>query len=87
MPATSAVNRSKTDKLPTRYLLERREEIIIGYWRKMFSKLQNRFTQESSHFLGVPILTKENWEKSLFAALLESVEITAMQRGVERWEP
>jgi len=37
--------------------------------------------------IGVQQFDKTNWENKLFATFAEAVEITAIQRGVDRWEP
>jgi hypothetical protein len=29
----------------------------------------------------------ENWEKCLFHTVAEAIEFTALQRGIERWQP
>jgi SOS-response transcriptional repressor LexA len=46
-----------------------------------------RFDFEAERLAGRMILRSGDWELRLFGAVAESVEHTAIQRGVERWEP
>ena len=81
LPAAPAVNRQKLDRLPTRDLLGRRRPTILRYWDLCQEARPQRFSREAAAQVGTsaPTLT------ALFDALMESVEVTALQRGVERW--
>lgn len=85
-PADTQVNGNKSDKLPSApLLLERREEVILN-WQRLREALPVAFDQQATNLLGKkpPVIGKA-WEQELFARLREAVEITALQRGVERW--
>ncbi len=86
LPADSKVNGDKSDKLPSAQLLhERRGEVVMN-WQRLRDGLPTAFDQQAGHLLGkkLPVIGK-GWEAELFARLREAVEITALQRGVERW--
>ncbi len=83
LPAHPKVNNQKRDKLPERTLVLKRKDSVLYYWTVLSESLPQRFITETSKFTGKSM--KSNWELPLFNALVEAVEITAMQRGVERW--
>jgi hypothetical protein len=83
LPVHPKVNSQKSDKLPTRGLLRRRRDIILHYWDRSIAVFPQRFCAEAAAQTGseTPSLPE------LFNVLSESVEVTALQRGCERWEP
>jgi hypothetical protein len=83
LPADPRVNRDKRDSLPTNNLLKRRREAIMGYWSVLHRSNPVRFEHEISHLAGTRDLDLSN----SFNVMLESVEVTALQRGCLRWEP
>jgi len=83
LPAHPKVNNRKRDMLPARELLHSRRDIIIGYWGRIRDYSPSRFENEYRKMTGTPFNT--NWQNSLFSSVSEAVEITALQRGVERW--
>ncbi|HRZ27110.1 MAG TPA: methyltransferase domain-containing protein [Spirochaetota bacterium] len=83
LPADPKVNNRKREKLPSRELLKSRRDIILGYWDLIREQYPSRFTNEYRIMTGNPFNT--NWQNSLFSSISEAVEITALQRGVERW--
>jgi len=85
LPSNTQVNGNKKDKLPTRRLVKARKDSIIHYWAILRDENQNRFNSEG--FCGAFNHDAENWENKLFHCFSEAVEIAAIQRGVERWEP
>lgn len=87
LPADSNVNNQKRDKLPSHDLLVARKDCIVYYWTSMHENFTPRFKFEAAKFAGEPAIDSENWENKLFSALTEAVEITAIQRGVDRWQP
>jgi len=87
LPVDEKVNGKKSDKLPTARLLHSRELVIVEHWRLLREALPQAFDAQASLLLGRPLVGPINWEKELFSYLREAVEMTAMQRGVERWEP
>ncbi len=81
LPAAPAVNRQKLDRLPTRELLARRRPTIFRYWQVCAEARPGRFAREAGAQVGARGPTLPD----LFDALVESVEVTALQRGVARW--
>jgi SAM-dependent methyltransferase len=81
LPAAPKVNREKRDRLPTRDLLGRRRPAILRCWDACQSERPARFLREAAAQVG----TSSPTLPELFNALIESVEVTALQRGVERW--
>lgn len=83
LPAARAVNGKKRDKLPTRRLLRARRPAIEHYWEVARAERPQRFQAEVRALTGQddPVF------EEVFRVLLESVEVTALQRGAERWEP
>jgi hypothetical protein len=45
------------------------------------------FDRQAVHLVGKPMGVGGGWEDTLFTRLREAVEITAIQRGLERWAP
>jgi SOS-response transcriptional repressor LexA len=45
-----------------------------------------RFEREAQTLLGRDSFSKGNWENLLFNRFVEAFEVTAVQRGAERWE-
>ena len=83
LPADPRINRNKRDSLPTHNLLKRRREAIVGYWSVLHRLNPIRFEHEVSRLSGTRHLDLSN----SFNVVLESVEVTALQRGCLRWEP
>jgi SAM-dependent methyltransferase len=83
LPADPRVNRNKGNSLPTHSLMKRRRDAIIGYWDVLHQANPLRFENEINHLAGTAHLDLSN----SFNVVLESVEITALQRGCLRWEP
>jgi SAM-dependent methyltransferase len=86
VPVTQPVNISKSDKLPTRELLQKRRDCIIGYWEVLRSVYKPRFDHEALRLIGQNNLF-ECWQTPVFQAVSNAVEFTALQRGNERWQP
>jgi len=85
-PAAPSVNAQKSDKLPTYELLNLRRDTIIPYWQGLQSALGERFAREAQTLLGRDSFTPGNWETRLFSRFVEAFEVTANQRGAERWD-
>ncbi len=83
LPSHARVNQDKSDSLPTRDLLRSRRAAIDHYWSLSRDAFPRRFAAESRVQTGETRLDLGN----LFDALLESVEVTALQRACPRWEP
>jgi hypothetical protein len=86
MPAKSSVNRYKLDKLVSSTHLIKSKDNIIYFWKILCENEETRFFNEAKILSGQN-MNKQNWENSLFSGLKEAVEYTAIQRGIERWEP
>jgi phage repressor protein C with HTH and peptisase S24 domain len=86
LPASKKANADKKDRLPTIDLMKKRKESVLCYWEAEYEAFPNRFAHEASRLLGKRLNTS-NWENGLFSAFVEAVEVTAIQRGVERWQP
>ena len=84
LPAAKDVNRAKSDRIPTTTLLLQRQDAIVNCWQLLQREAAPRFDVEVGRFLGS---IKSDWEYQLFGKLRESAELTALQRGAERWEP
>lgn len=87
LPAASAANRDKRDRLPTRSLLQSRRSCVTRYWSDVRQIHRERFEFEAVRLAGGVTLSGDRWEGRLFGAFEEAIEFTALQRGVERWEP
>jgi SAM-dependent methyltransferase len=87
LPIHSNINRSKSNKLPKNALLLQRKSCIIDYWKVIRTYLPNRFDFEATKIVGLDRFIESNWECKMFDALVEAVEVTALQRGCERWAP
>jgi len=85
LPVLPAVNNEKRDRLPTQQILKASKERILHYWNKVRFHHVQRFDREAEALCGG--LDPGSWENRLFSAIAEAVEITAVTRGVERWEP
>jgi len=83
LPAAPRVNRDKGDSLPTNALLKRRKDMIVSYWDALHHANPRRFEHEATRFAGI----RELDLSKTFNVMLESVEVTALQRGCLRWEP
>ncbi len=83
LPSYGPANSQKSDKLPERRLLIERRPAILDCWELTRSALPRRFLAEAAAQTGQADPTPT----SLFDVLLESVEVTALQRGTDRWAP
>ena len=83
LPASAQANHLKRDNLPSVALLKRRREAVLHYWEIMSREIPTRFEMEANRLAGCP---KLDFPRT-FTALLEAVEVTALQRGCRQWEP
>lgn len=86
LPAHPHINSQKSDRLPTRDLLRTRKDAIVHYWEVLHEAHGNRFQREAATQMG-GTFSASLWKNSLFRAVTEAVEFTAIQRGAERWQP
>jgi hypothetical protein len=87
LPTDERINNEKSDKLPAASLLLERRQAVTANWTVLRDALPEAFARQAEHLLGRPIGGVMKWEDDLFARLREAVELTALQRGVERWVP
>lgn len=87
LPALPAINNQKRDRLPSRDLLQSRRDCIVHYWSLLRDKHAIRFEFEVGKLAGPKALRGGNWENRLFHTVAEAIEFTALQRGVDRWQP
>ena len=85
--AAPAVNRGKSDRLPKHEVLLASRDRIVGTWRGLNEALGSRFAGEAQTLMGRDRFVPSNWEAALFSRFVEAFEITATQRGIERWQP
>jgi hypothetical protein len=86
-PVKSSINQLKKDKLPSRRFLITRKNAIVDIWEKYSITYPERFRSEADTFAGQLLLKTDCWPDRLFSVFAEAIEITAIQRGSERWEP
>lgn len=86
-PANSSVNSRKKDKLPSNRLIRKRKDCILYYWELIKEQYPARFEYEAEKLTGAGVVKSQNWQNKLFSGFTEAVEITAVQKGIERWEP
>ena len=86
VPTSPKANAAKRDKLPTRELLVRRRDQIIGYWEIVREARTSRFDHEAARIAG-QLRMPDQWQGVVFQAVADAVEYTAVQRGYERWQP
>ena len=87
LPASPVINNQKRVRLPSRDLLRSRKDCIIHYWSLLHDAHTIRFEFEMGKLAGRDVALGGNWENRLFNTVVESIEFTALQRGVERWQP
>ncbi|MBN2338844.1 MAG: methyltransferase domain-containing protein [Acidobacteria bacterium] len=83
LPAAAGANRAKADRLPANSLLRRRKGVILDYWDLLHQANPTRFELETGRFTA----THDFDLSRVFAVMMEAVEVTALQRGIDRWEP
>jgi hypothetical protein len=82
LPASKTANISKSNKLPSTDLLRRRKDFILGYWEVLHQLENSKFRKEAETLLVLP---ESNWQNALFGQMSAAIEMTALQRGVNRW--
>jgi hypothetical protein len=82
LPSSKTANNKKSNKLPSMELLNKRKEKVICYWELLRNFETEKFNKEAETLL---ILPQNNWQNSLFGHLTVAIEMTALQRGVDRW--
>ena len=87
MPSHPKINGAKSDRLPAGELLLARRSSIKKNWYLLRDAMPEAFDKQAAHLIGRAPKSGFDWESELFMRLREAVELTALQRGVERWTP
>ena len=87
VPSDPKTNLSKSDKLPAKLLLLDRRPQLFESWEVLRCDSPHAFDRQAQHLTGTPLAASGDWQPALFSRLKEAVELTALQRGVERWVP
>lgn len=87
LPAHKKVNGDKSDLIPSKYLLERRKDIITEYWGRLSQEHPAQFSKKISiSLLGKSFAEQENWKEEAFANLVQKADYLIEVRGYEAWE-
>lgn len=86
-PTHPQVNGEKSDMLPAAQLLEESKLALLANWELLRSEVPEVFDRQAEALLGRRPNGQRDWQIELFGRLREAVELTAIQRGVERWLP
>jgi len=87
LPTHSDINGQKSDRLPLGELISERRAQIQENWRLLRDAMPDAFDRQASALLGSKLSAGHQWPDRLIGRLREAVELTALQRGVERWRP
>jgi SAM-dependent methyltransferase len=82
LPSSQKANAAKSNKLPSTELLMKSKDLIVSYWEFLRRLDALRFDKEAETLL---MIQKHNWQHSLFGKMTLAIEMTALQRGVKRW--
>jgi SAM-dependent methyltransferase len=85
MQVDAKVNGLKSDRLPSAQLLADRKHAILEDWAVLREAMPDVFDRQASHLLGFTTQVTGSRTSELFSRFKEAVEVTALQRGVERW--
>jgi SAM-dependent methyltransferase len=86
LPAATAVNLSKSDKLVAKTVLLKQRDAVIHCWELLQAQASDRFEAEITRALfHSPKPNNQNWQQAAFSGLVEQVETLALQRGLMRW--
>ena len=87
VPADPKVNLSKSDKLPAKMLLQDRRAYLFQNWEILRNESPIPFDRQAQHLIGNTLAVSGDWQLTLFSRMKEAIELTALQRGVDRWPP
>lgn len=85
MQVDAKVNGQKSDKLPSARLLAERRSAILEDWEVLRCAMPDAFDRQASHLIGGATKVTSAMTNELFARFKDAVDVTALQRGVERW--
>ncbi|MEX2445190.1 MAG: methyltransferase domain-containing protein [Alkalispirochaeta sp.] len=88
LPAESAVNNKKRDKLPSRPLIDSSRTRILRSWEMLWEAEPAMFGLHAARLVGEPLHTFGRRQRDeLFDMFKNSIEFTAANRAAERWAP
>jgi hypothetical protein len=73
--------------LPTGELLMSRRTEVVANWCLVREAMPQAFDRQAENLVGHRLRGSSHWEVELFTRLREAVELTALQRSVDRWAP
>ena len=82
LPASKTANSKKSNKLPSSELVKKRKDCIVGLWEKINDVDGLKFKKEAETLLVLP---SSNWQNALFNQMSIAIEMTALQRGIQRY--
>lgn len=85
LPAHPTINSRKRDRIPTIELIEKRQDIIIGYWEKLRQNYSQRFDRELRISL-TGSASSNFWQKAAIHQFQEKCRFLIEIRGSETWE-
>jgi len=96
LPTQPSINSKKRDKIPSPDSIDRRQELILLYWKLMHKNQSTRFMKEIQMALlghkksdiewGNLRSEEEEWQQTGIDQLKESCRYLINQRGFEEWK-
>ncbi|MCK5884619.1 MAG: hypothetical protein KAG61_13085, partial [Bacteriovoracaceae bacterium] len=85
LPCDSSLNSSKTNKLPSLQLLNKRKDCIISYWEIYQKMYPEQFAYQLSKSLGSNI-KNDNWKNKSHLNLLETISRLSVHKIGDTWD-
>ena len=85
LPAEEKINNNKSDKIPSKNLIESRKDSIFSYWDLLLESNSKRFQSE----IEVTLLGHEfnqNWRRESINKLKDTCSYLINERGYEEWK-
>lgn len=82
LPASKNSNSKKSNKLPSSELVQKRKDCIDALRKKINVKDGLNFKKEAETLLVLPL---SNWQNALFNQMSIAIEMTSLQRGIQRY--
>jgi len=84
LPASSKINKQKSDSIPSPARIENAKPMILKYWRQLQHINKNRFNREIEQALLGGEMSNE-WEEIGISQLKQHAEYLIKDRGYEHW--
>lgn len=85
LPSDPRINQQKKDSIPTPNLIEKRKDLILNYWGKIYDHQPDRFTKEiQTSLLGHK--PSHTWATEGINQLKDNCHYLIESRGFEQWE-